>query len=51
MIASCPIAVGTKLVNLVKKGVEDSTPVLLCGSPRVVRELAIDVVTGDVVKK
>lgn len=45
------IGLGKKLVSLVKKEVQGSNPSLLCGSPRVVRELQIDVMSGEVVKK
>lgn len=45
------MALGAKLVNLIKKEVGGSTPVLLCGSPRVVRKLDIDLASGEVVKK
>ena len=42
---------GRQLLDLVKKEVKGSTPTLLCGAPRVVRELNIDVMSGEVVKK
>jgi hypothetical protein len=44
------LEIGKKLVEVVQKGVPDSTPQLLCVKPEVVREMEIDLATGDVKK-
>jgi hypothetical protein len=41
---------GRKLVELIEKEVKGSKPQLLCAEPEIVRELKIDLKTGDVVK-
>lgn len=43
-------ATGQKLVALIEKQVKDSKPQLLCASPQIERELAIDLATGELVK-
>jgi hypothetical protein len=45
-----PIGDAAKLAQRVKEKVQGSTPVVLCGSPREVRELRIDLATGNVIK-
>ncbi len=43
-----PLSYGTTLARLVKDKVPGSSPTLLCGSPRVVRELRVDTASGAV---
>lgn len=44
------VAAGRKLVSLIEKEVKGSKPQLLCAEPEVVREVKIDLRTGEVVK-
>jgi hypothetical protein len=43
------VAIGRKLVALIEREVQGSKPQLLCADPVIVRELRIDLRTGDVV--
>ncbi len=45
------LAMGKKLEKLVKDNVKGSKPAVLCAAPRVIRELEVDLKTGEVVKK
>jgi hypothetical protein len=42
------LATARKLVEVVQKGVKDSAPEILCAKPETVRELALDLATGEV---
>lgn len=44
------LAMGKKLEKLVKDKVKGSKPAVLCNAPKVIRELNIDLRTGDVVR-
>lgn len=42
--------VGKKVVSVIEKGVQGSKPQVICADPEIVREVKIDLRTGDVVK-
>jgi hypothetical protein len=44
------LALGKKMVERIRKEVEGSSPQLLCAKPEVVRELPLDLRTGDVLR-
>jgi hypothetical protein len=44
------LALGKKMVERIRKEVEGSSPQLLCAKPEVVRELPLDLKTGDVLR-
>ena len=44
------VKAGTAMVSLIEKQVKGAKPQLLCASPEIVRELQLDLNTGEVVK-
>lgn len=44
------VSTGRKLVSLVEKDVQGSKPQLLCANPEILRELTLDLKTGELVK-
>lgn len=44
------LALGKKMVERIRKEVEGSSPQLLCAKPEVVRELPLDLKTGEVIR-
>lgn len=45
------VGTGKKLVELIERGVAGSKPQLLCADPEILRELPIDLATGEVAKR